>query len=290
MDFINTINYEQEYKKAYEESLSLWPVKYKDYFVSTTYGLTYVIESGDLNAEPLLLLHGASMSSTMWFPNIEELCKQYRVLSVDILGDKNKSLPTNEFLDRRSHAKWLEEVLDGLNITRANFIGLSYGALNVMNLLNYSPDRVNKVVLISPAATFVPLSPDFYSYAFKMVKSTSGVDNFLEWIFGDRYELPHQLKKQLYAGMMWVDPNKGTKPKASGFPYVFNNLELSEMKNPILLLFGEHEVMYDPKEALARAIDYVPNIRAEIIKGVGHLMTLEDPRTTTFYALEFLSS
>ncbi|WP_305855748.1 alpha/beta fold hydrolase, partial [Klebsiella pneumoniae] len=69
--------------------------------------------------------------------------------SVDILGDKNKSLPTNEFLDRRSHAKWLEEVLDGLNITRANFIGLSYGALNVMNLLNYSPDRVNKVVLIS---------------------------------------------------------------------------------------------------------------------------------------------
>ncbi|WP_175637806.1 alpha/beta fold hydrolase [Metabacillus schmidteae] len=290
MDFISTINYEQEYKKAYEESLSLWPVKYKDYFVSTTYGLTYVIESGDLNAEPLLLLHGASMSSTMWFPNIEELCKQYRVLSVDILGDKNKSLPTNEFLDRRSHAKWLEEVLDGLNITRANFIGLSYGALNVMNLLNYSPDRVNKVVLISPAATFVPLSPDFYSYAFKMVKSTSGVDNFLEWIFGDRYELPHQLKKQLYSGMMWVDPNKGTKPKASGFPYVFNNLELSEMKNPILLLFGEHEVMYDPKEALARAIDYVPNIRAEIIKGVGHLMTLEDPRTTTFYALEFLCS
>lgn len=284
-----TINQaKEEYLESYNRSLELWPIPYSDYYVSTSFGETFIIECGKKSAPPLILLHGASMSSTMWYSNVAQWSESYRIFTVDIIGDKNKSVPKKEFTNRKDHAAWLSEVLDALQVADADFVGLSFGALNLVNFLIYAPERVKKAVLMSPAEGFVSFDPQFYSYAFGMVGNKEGVDAFLDWVLGGRYELASPIRDQLTAGMMWIDTARSSKPGSSGFPYVYSNEELSQIITPSLLLLGENEVMYNPQEALERAVTTVPGIKAEIIERAGHLLSMERPELVTEIVLQFL--
>lgn len=268
---------EKEYLQAYEKSLSLWPISYSTYYVNTSYGQTHVIESGVQDGPPLVLLHGASMSSTMWYPNVHIWGKKYRIYAIDIMGDKNKSIVEKEFTSRRAYADWLMEVLDALDVQKADIVGLSFGALNAMNFILHEPNRVKRAVLISPAETFVSFDPLFYQYAFGMVQNKEGVQQFLNWIFKERYQLHPFIHNQLEAAFMWVNPNRSSKPTQSGFPYVCTDEELLSIQTPILLLLGENEVMYNPIEAMERAKSFIPNIDVEIVEGAGHLLSMEKP-------------
>lgn len=280
---------ETQYHDSYNKSLELWPVEYSTYYVNTAQGKTHIIESGNKTAPSLILLHGGSMSSTMWYPNVMEWSKSYRVICVDILGDKNKSIPQIEFIDRPSYALWLKDVLDTLQIKKTDIVGLSYGVLNIVNFLLFYPEKVNRVVLMSPAATYVPFDSKFYTHAFGMVKNPSGVQSFLNWIFNDRYK-PHPfIVEQLVAAMNWVEPSKSTAPKENGFPYVFTDEELASVSNPILLMFGENEVMYNVDEAYKRAVNSSPCMTVELVEEVGHLMSMENPSYINRRVLEFLS-
>lgn len=279
-----------DYLNAYERGLTLWPLPYSLNYVKTSFGSTHIIDSGDKAKQPLLLLHGGSMSSTMWYPNVLDWSKYYRVICIDILGDKNKSIPTKPFINRESYSVWLKEVMDSLQIEKASLVGLSYGALHALNFALHFPNRLNRVVLMSPAESFLSFKPEFYSYAFGMVQNEEGVDQFLDWIFANRYLLDEKMKSQLVAGMMWVEKERDTKPKDNGFPYVFTDKELSSVQVPILLLIGEHEVMYNPIEALERAKRFVPQLTAELIAGVGHLMSMEKPELINKRVLSFLTS
>lgn len=279
---------EKEYLESYSKSLLLWPVEYSAYYVKTSFGKTHIIECGRESAPPLILLHGGSMSSTMWYPNVLVWSRHYRVIAIDIMGDKNKSIPEISFSNRRSHAEWLTEVLDEMRIEKADFVALSLGALHTTNFLLHAPERANKVVLMSPAETFVHFRPAFYSYAFGMVGSKEGVESFLQWLFNDRYALHPYIKEQLIAGMMWVETERSSKPNHSGFPCVFTDNELNTIQTPILLLLGENEVMYDADEAYIRASNTIKGITVEMVKNAGHLMSMETPAYISERVLEFL--
>ncbi|MFT4413020.1 alpha/beta fold hydrolase [Fredinandcohnia humi] len=276
------------YMNAYAQSLELWPEDTKSYYIRTLFGDTHVLETGVEDNPPLILLHGGSMSSTMWYPNVSEWNKHYRVLAIDILGDKNKSVPEKTYNDREDHAKWLAETLDEMQIKESKMVGLSYGALNLINFLQYYPNRVSKGVIMSPAETFVPFNPEFYTYAFGMVQNEKGVDNFLEWLFNDRYTVHSYIKEQLVSGMMWIEEARGSKPKSSGFPYVFTDDELSTIQTDLLLLLGENEVMYNPSEVIARATRVVPTITVELVEKAGHLVSMEQSTYINKRVLDYL--
>lgn len=280
-------SYLQSYDKVLEK---LWPIAFSSYFVDTSYGYTYIIESGDKLSPPLILLHGARMSSTMWYPNIEEWSKHYRVICIDILGDKNKSILEKKFTNRSSYASWLNEVLDHLQINKTNIVGLSYGALHTVNFLSFFPQKVNKAVIISPAATYIPFNPAFYSYAVGMVSNKEGVKSFLEWIFDHRYTVDPLMEQQLIAGTFGKasPPNQEETQTEQGFPYVFKDEELAQIQTQLLLLLGEKEVMYNPEKAFCRAKDSSPHITVEMVKGVGHLMSMEKPKQINKRILHFL--
>lgn len=269
---------ETNYLQSYEKSLKLWPTSFLSYFVETSQGKTHIIESGNKLAQPLVLLHGAKMSSTMWYPNILHWSNHFRIICIDILGDKNKSVLKKGFTDRLSYALWLKEVLHTLEINNINIVGLSYGALHTVNFLTFFPDKVNKAVIMSPAATYIPFHPLFFSYASGMVSSREGVVEFLDWIFDNRYTIHPFIQEQLIAGMMWNNSVKSETQIEQGFPYIFTNQELSEIKTPMLLMLGEDEVMYNPLEAFKYAEDSSPNLTVELVRGVGHLMSMENPQ------------
>ncbi|WP_422425180.1 alpha/beta fold hydrolase [Bacillus sp. PSXD-155] len=283
-------NYQEtNYLQSYEKSLKLWPTSFSSYFVETSQGKTHIIESGNKLAQPLVLLHGAKMSSTMWYSNILKWSKHFRIMCIDILGDKNKSLPKKGFTDCLSYALWLKEVLHTLEINSTNIVGLSYGALHTVNFLTFFPEKVNKAVIMSPAATYIPFHPLFFFYASGMMNSREGVEKFLGWIFENRYTVHPYIQEQLIAGMMWNNSVKNETLTEQGFPYIFTNQELAEIQTPMLLMLGENEVMYNPIEAFKCAENSSPNLTVELVKDVGHLMSMENPQYVNDRILEYFN-
>ena len=71
--------------------------------------------------EPLVLLHGFTMSHDMWEGWIEDLSKDYRLILPDLRGHGNSTNPSNEFTHKES-AKDIYALLDILNIDKFNDI------------------------------------------------------------------------------------------------------------------------------------------------------------------------
>lgn len=77
---------EEEYYLCYEKSLNRFELEATSRYISTTFGDTHVLRFGDPSKEPLILLHGMTMSSTMWFPNMKQLIQERCVYAVDVMG------------------------------------------------------------------------------------------------------------------------------------------------------------------------------------------------------------
>lgn len=86
---------------------------------------------------------------------------------------------------------------------------------------------------------------------------------------------------------MWNNSVKSETQIEQGFPYIFTNQELSEIKTPMLLMLGENEVMYNPIEAFKYAENSSPNLTIELVRDVGHLMSMENPQHINNRILDF---
>ena len=149
------------YEASYDAALELWPVPFESLVVPTRLGTTHVIASGQPDAPPLVLLHMAAVSSTMWFPNVAALSRTYRVYAVDTLGDLGKSVPSRPRGNRSASAEWLLDALDALGVSEANLAGASYGGWLALNLALHAPERVRRLALLAPAGSFALLSLKF---------------------------------------------------------------------------------------------------------------------------------
>ena len=147
----------EKYMAAYEAMFSLWKVPHDAIDVKTSYGSTHINVSGPIDGHPLVLLHGAGLSSTSWFTNIAQLSADHRVYAVDGIGDAGKSIAECLMEKRLDYAEWLKEVFDGLNIEKGDLLGHSYGGWLTLNMALAYPERLRKIVLLAPAASFRPL-------------------------------------------------------------------------------------------------------------------------------------
>ena len=276
----------QEYAEAYKDSLSLWPVPFESITVPTSYGIVHLIASGNEGAPPLILLHMGAMSATMWYPNVEKLSKDFRVLAVDILNDLGKSIPTRPTRTKQSNAAWMVELVNTLGVDKAFIVGASNGGWLAMNFLIQAPERVHSVALLAPAGVLEPLSLRFYltmlpvaifpkeSVLLFCTKPMASKD-----FVGDK-----RMAKQMLVGLR-------NRKMASSFdlapPRPFSAKELCQIKSPVLLLFGELEMICNPHKALERARNTIPHIEAELIPKVGHGLSQEKPEIVNARLLNF---
>jgi pimeloyl-ACP methyl ester carboxylesterase len=257
-----------QYYAAYDAMLKQWPVPFEELFIPTRFGDTHVIASGPKDAPALILLHSAGSGAAQWFRNVGPFSQLNRTYAVDVIGEVNKSRTSLGFKARRECIDWMADLLDGLVIEKADFVGNSYGGFLAFNTTLYLPERVKKVVLIGPAATFVQM-----------------------WAFYFHIALPYKIGFALHSnriilsGFNWIWQNfpKDTVfkeyfelGKISGFPCnqlpppVYSDDELRSIRTPILLLIGDHEVIYKPERAIERAARLVPGLKAEIVPNANH--------------------
>ena len=273
-----------KYLAAYDATLALWPVPHQDMDVPTSFGATHVHVAGPEDLPPLILIHGFGFSSTQWYPNIGPLSRYYRVYAPDVIDQMGKSVPTRPLQTRENYAAWLGEVLDALEIERAPFIGHSYGGWLTLNLALAAPGRVERMVLLSPAASFVPLVRQFYLRGMSagLLPTRPLIYSMVRWMTTMPSVEGEAVVEQFVLGL------KHFKPQPSGFPTVFSDAELRQVRVPTLLLIGDHEVIYKPALVMERARQLIPHVEAELIAGGGHAFPLDQAECTNLRILEFL--
>ena len=84
----------EAYLALYDQQAEHWPVPSETRMVETWYGQTFVRISGAMDAQPLVLLPGASVSSLMWMPHMEALSACCRTYAVDNIYDMGRSIYT----------------------------------------------------------------------------------------------------------------------------------------------------------------------------------------------------
>ena len=85
-----------------DEAIALSPVPVEESDVQTSFGTTHVLTAGDPSKPPLVALHGAAISSTMWLPLLPALTVSHHVRMLDAIGDMNKSVATRPVRRRAS--------------------------------------------------------------------------------------------------------------------------------------------------------------------------------------------
>ena len=283
---------EDEFNAAYENAMSEWPVPYDDIFVSTTFGNTHIVVSGPLDADPVVLLNPGGGSATIWSHNIQPLSHRYRTYAVDVIGEMNKSVPTCPIRNHPEFKQWMSDLLDGLEIQSAHIIGNSNGGFFTLETAYLLPIRTKKVVLISPAATFVQMWAFWVKLLFPahlvapLIHSERMVHNAYDWLWqGFPMDPAYARLKSIavVAGYPRYRPSKN-----SFAPHVFSDEELRQIQAPVLLLVGDHEVIYKPDEVIRRATRLVPDLKAVIVPNANHCAQYTASEFVNHEILEFL--
>lgn len=276
------------YVAAYEAALSLWPVPHESLRVATPFGSTHVVASGPPDAPPLVLLPMAATSATIWFANVSALSRAHRVYAADTLGDLGQSVAARPHRTRAAAADWLLGLLDALAVESAPIVGASYGGWLALNLALHAPERVERLALLAPAGSFAPLSLRFVAAMAPalLAPSRRTVGKAAHALAARDFRIPEPLIDQLTAGFQNLRLRSWL---GMALPVRFPARELRQLNLPVLLLVGQHEIIYRPRAVLRRAARLLPDLDAELIPHAGHGLGLEQPGLVNRRLLDFLA-
>lgn len=282
---------EAAFLEAYDNAMKFWPVTYEEIEITNRFGTTHVVTSGPKDAPPLVLLHGMLGTLTMWSPNIADLSKDYRVYAIDVMGQPGKSVPNEPIRDAAGFVAWLSETFNGLDLDRLYLVGMSYGAWLAIHFTLTAPERVQKLVLLSPVACFQPLVRQFILRMLPMglFPTRLTVNSFFGWMGINDTPGDRVAQSQLDLTYLGMKHFRFPPEAARLMPGVFSDEELRTLPVPVLLLIGEREVLYDPVKALARARRLISNFEGELVPQSSHDMCVSQHRIVDERVLAFLN-
>ena len=281
----------EEYLKLYDMRAKKWPVVSESRTVDTSYGQTFVRISGPVGAPPLVLLHGIGGNSLQWLPNIEALSECHRTYAVDNIYDYGRSVYTRTIKGADDFVNWLDELFSILELgDNINLMGLSYGGWLTSQYALRFPDRLNKIVLLAPAGTVLPLRLEWMMRAILCaVPHRYFTKSFMYWLLEDLVQKDEASRVMVEE---WVDDSfmaiKCFKRKSMVNPTVLEDRELQSIKVPALYLVGENEKIYSAQEAVQRLNKVAPHIKTEVIPDAGHDLTIVQAEMVNRKVLEFL--
>ncbi len=259
-------------------------------------GLTlHLRDTGPRDAPAVILLHGFGSSLLTWEPWAAELSKRYRVIRYDQPGfGLTGPDPTGDYSDTRG-VQVLAALMDRLGLARATLVGNSMGGKLAWMFAAAHPDRVTKLVLVSPDGFASPgfeygKKPDVPSFVrlLPYVLPAAMVRMNLAPAFGNPTALTDDLLAR-YRDMM-LAPGVRAAMIARLEQVLLEPPEpmLKRVAAPTLLLWGERDAMIP----FSNAKDYaavLANSRLASFPDLGHVPMEEAPARSLAPVLDFLA-
>ncbi len=198
--------------------------------------------------EPLLLLHGYTLSSKAWLPYVEDFDQKYEVYLIDLTGH-GKSDPFTSDLSIKSVAKDLHALIQYLELDKIKSIGFSFGGDVLYHLALLDPSLIESMITIGAVGTWT--ADDFPDYQ-------------KAFTFENRANFP------------WLEPYHETDERIKALMEQFSNYrikltdkELQSIQPEVLIMIGDDDEGMDFLE-VARVKKYLPNSDLWILPNVSH--------------------
>jgi pimeloyl-ACP methyl ester carboxylesterase len=285
----------------YEDTRSSIEIPVDSLYVDTRFGRTHMLVAGPAGAEPVLLIPGVAGCAPLWRRQFPALSRHFRVYALDIPGQPGHSEPNPPSFLNDDFAEWIEDVLDGLRVERAHVAGVSVGAWIAMRFAIHAPERVLTVAMLGPTGLSRARLP-WRIWLTRVMKKSKDADALQDDLtakslsskspggsFGtfDRTLARAMALCTRHYRVDWslgiydeatrrVDKWKGLKVLKKFFMSEPKSL-LRRFNSPGLLVFGQHEVLYDPHKVGERARGLMPGLRVEVVEGAGHAAVYDRP-------------
>jgi pimeloyl-ACP methyl ester carboxylesterase len=280
---------QQAVEAEYRAFLDSWPVAKREHTIETSAGNTFVIESGPHDAPALVLLHGSGLNSLTWMGDVSAWADAFRVLAVDVIGHPGFSAGTHLPYASDAYAQWLDDVLGGLGVERAAFVGLSLGGWLATDYAMRRPHRVERLVLLAPGGigrarlsnaqllfTVLPL----------MLLGDWGKRRAMQRMLGPApsADLKVDQEELLRVTEFTTLISRHYRYRTDALP-VFPDAALAQLDVPVLLIVGAQDPMLDAKETIDRLTTAAQHVAVQVLPDVGHQVIGQTARI-----LEFLRS
>ena len=298
----------------YESLVEQIEVPCKSQYVETRFGRTHMLVCGPEDAEPLVLVQAVAGNAPLWRNQLPALAQHFRVYALDTVGQPGLSDPNPpSYIGAKSEfSDWLIDVLDELKIEKAHFAGVSAGGWQIMRLGAEHPERVNKLVMLSPMGVSHARLP-WKIWVTKVLSKRRNTNELEDDLTAKSIRSPSakgsfgSFDRQLARGMALctrhyrIDRslgvyNEATQKIAIGKAVkVLKRFFLSDSKQVIksvkcesLVIFGEHEILYDPYKVSKRVEALMPNVTAAVIPEAGHAAIYDQPEKVNPMIVDFL--
>lgn len=241
----------------------------------------------------IVLLHGLLFDGGMWSGYVEPLSEIGRVLVFDGPGHGRSELPPPFSLE--DHTDALLDALTTLEVSRAVFVGLSWGGMVAMRAAIHSPKRVAAMVLMDTSADAEDKSKAVKYRVLASFARRFGIPPFLAQgemariLFGARTREEHPEIVERWARTVNGYSRDGVARAAKAVVIHRKSIadKLGSIRSPTLVLCGRDDAATEPakSEAIARAI---PGARLEWIESAGHMSAVEQPEAVAKVLVPFL--
>jgi pimeloyl-ACP methyl ester carboxylesterase len=247
----------------------------------------HYIESGV--GDTLLFLHGFTVDSRMWQPQVPFFARRFRVICPDSRGHgKSSSPPTGYSRDQR--VEDLKALLDQLGIERCHLVGLSMGGSTGIGFALKYPDYLLSLALVSTGAAGFDVGKKI-SYIDQLAQNRgvdAAKDKWMHWSlrwYGDnRAEIRDLMRKMMleHSGAIWLDPMRGKYPRTVDLDHAH------AINIPTHIFVGQLDQMFVP---LAKSLhERISGSQLTLYEDVGHMVNLEIPDRFNHDLLQFLTS
>ncbi|MBX3252330.1 MAG: alpha/beta hydrolase [Myxococcales bacterium] len=236
--------------------------------VQTRFGDTHVLVGGPDDAPPVVVLHGALASSAHALVELAPLLERFRLHAVDVIGQSVKSADARPRVDNDDYGHWLADVLDGLELSCARVVGISWGGFASIRLAAAHPARIEKLALLVPAGLVgSPAWDGWVRVGWPMTKyvlfpSEARLRAFMKNLL----TTPDDREWVGFLGDAFRAYNLSMKVPALARPE-----DLSAFTAPTLVLAADRDASFPGAALLQRAREVFPNLaESELIPNCNH--------------------
>ena len=265
-------------RALYREVLDGWPTPKTELRLPTREGETFVVATGDEDAPPLVLLHGGQSNAAAWMFDTVVWSSAFRCYAVDMIGEAGFSAPSRPPLDSEAHALWLDDVMKGLGLAKASFVGGSLGGWLALDYARRRPEAVERLALLCPAG--IGRQKNFLLKAVPLLMlGPWGVRRVREMVFGRMQGEPPAAMRPLIELLRLI--GRTIRPRIVRIPRL-SDAELARLKAPMLVVVGGRDVLIDSAHTRRRLAKWAPHAEVVFLPEARHLIPGQTARILAF--------
>ena len=253
----------------------------------------------------VLLLHGMAGSSQTWHSMLGPLASKYRVIAPDLPGHGSSDKPRSDY-SLGAFAVFLRDLLDELGVTHATVLGQSLGGGIAMQFVYQHPDYCHRLILMSSGG----LGPDV-GWTLRLL-SAPGAELIMPIIAPPPVLAAGERVRSLF-GKLGV-----TSPRGREIWNAYSSFSDAETRQaflrtlrsvvdhrgqavsalnrlhlrtdmPTMAIWGDRDAIIPVDHAYA-VQQTRPDVRLEVLSGVGHFPQVERPMEVVDLIEDFISS